>query len=79
MKRFERQKRTKIYISQQDEATAGALGKCRSTVLREERVEYGILDFESKSSWLEAGWSAMLQMAGAGLRRWETQSWTILI
>jgi len=35
--------------------------------LREERVEYGMLYFELKSSDVETNWSAILQIAGAGL------------
>ncbi len=50
---------------------AGAVGKCRSTVLREEKGEYGILNLELKASDLKASdlktdWSAMLQIAGRG-------------
>lgn len=63
---LERRKGGSFYISQQDEAEARALGKCRSTVLKEERVEYGILYFEIKGSDVETNWSAMLQIAEAG-------------
>ncbi len=56
----------RIYISQQDEAEAGVVGKCRSIVLREEKGEYGNLNLELKALDVKTDFSTMLQTAGRG-------------